>query len=313
MGAKTADEWARFVAESAKMMKRADPSIRLLAAALPDVDWTLNLLRQAGKYLDMVSIHGYYDPLWQKDEPSDYATCVVRSGQVEDAIRLTEQIIGVAGFSGKLGIAFDEWNLRGWHHPDGNTPAAISARDRNDINATYTMADAVFSAGFLNTCLRHADTVWMANMAPVVNTRGPLFVHPGGIVRRSTFHVLALYANELAARVGDAYVASPIFAHGTGSAPALDAVATCDDMHSTWRLALVNRLPDEPLACRIVIGGIPLTGAHHATVLSGDSPDAYNDIAYPDRVTPQQWEVACTDGVLSLPPHSVTILHVLPT
>ena len=100
--------------------------------------------------------------------------------QVEDAIRLTEQIIGVAGFAGKLGIAFDEWNLRGWHHPDGNSPAAINARDRNDINATYTMADAVFSAGFLNTCLRHADTVWMANMAPVVNTRGPLFVHPNG-------------------------------------------------------------------------------------------------------------------------------------
>ena len=63
MGAKTADEWGRFVAESAKMMKRVDPSIRLLAAALPDVDWTLNLLRQAGKYLDMVSIHGYWDRL----------------------------------------------------------------------------------------------------------------------------------------------------------------------------------------------------------------------------------------------------------
>ena len=312
MGAKTAEEWARFVAESAKMMKRADPSIRLLAAALPDVDWTLNLLRQAGKYLDMVSIHGYYDPLWQKDEPSDYATCVARSGQVEDAIRLTEQIIGVAGFGGKLGIAFDEWNLRGWHHPDGNSPAAIGARDRNDINATYTMADAVFSAGFLNTCLRHADTVWMANMAPVVNTRGPLFVHPGGIVRRTTFHVLSLYANELAPRVGDAYVASPVFAHGANSAPALDAVATCDDTHSAWRLALVNRLPDEPLPCRIVIGGKLLTGAQHATVLSGDSPDAYNDIATPNRVTPQQLDVTCTDGTITLPPHSVTILQVGP-
>ena len=71
----------RYVAESAKMMKRVDPSIRLLAVALADVDWTLNLLRQAGTYLDMVSIHGYYDPLWQRDEPSDYATCVVNRGR----------------------------------------------------------------------------------------------------------------------------------------------------------------------------------------------------------------------------------------
>ena len=57
MGAKTAAEWGRFVAESAKMMKRVDPSIRLLAAALPDVDWTLNLLRHAGQ----IPGHGF-DP-----------------------------------------------------------------------------------------------------------------------------------------------------------------------------------------------------------------------------------------------------------
>ncbi len=310
MGAKTAADWGRFVAESAKMMKRVDPSIRLLAAALPDVDWTLNLLRHAGKYLDMVSIHGYYDPLWQQDEPSDYATCVVRSGQVEEAIRLTEQIIGVAGFAGKLGIAFDEWNLRGWHHPDGNSPAAISARDRNDINTTYTMADGIFAAGFLNTCLRHADTVWMANMAPIVNTRGPLFVHPAGIVRRTTFHVLAMYANLLNSRIGDAFVDCDAFVHGSSSVPSLDAIATCNDTQQGWRLALVNRLPASELACKIHFAGAPLQGAYQATMLSGDSPDAFNDIDAPARVAPKPVELMFSAGVTILPPHSLTILAV---
>jgi alpha-N-arabinofuranosidase len=310
MGAKTSAEWGRFVAESAKMMKRVDPSIRLLAAALADVDWTLNLLRQAGQYLDMVSIHGYYDPLWQKDEPSDYATCLLRSGQVEDAIRLTEQIIGVAGLEGKLGIAFDEWNLRGWHHPVGNTPAAIAARDRNDINATYTMADALFSASFLNTCLRHASSVQMANMAPVVNTRGPLFVHPNGVVRRTTFHVLALYANLLGSHVGDVFVDSPAFAHGHLSIPALDAVATCDPEQREWQLALVNRLPDRALHCKVLLAGSPLQGVHRAHVLAGDSPDAYNDVEFPERVTPQSVEFTCSDGMVLLPAHSVTLLKV---
>jgi hypothetical protein len=68
----------------------------------------------------------------------------------------------------------------------GFGPNEIKARDRNDINATYPMADAMFSACFLNACLRHADTVQMANIAPLVNTRGPLFVHPKGIVKRTT-------------------------------------------------------------------------------------------------------------------------------
>ena len=106
-------------------------------------------------------------------------------------------MIALAGYEGKIGIAFDEWNLRGWHHPDGNTPEAIAARGRNDINTTYTMADAVFSAGFLNTCLRHAETVQMANWPRLMNTRGPLFVHPAEMIRRTTFHVLEMYANLL--------------------------------------------------------------------------------------------------------------------
>ena len=38
IGAKTAQQWGPFVRESAKMMRRVDPGIRILAAAVPDVD-----------------------------------------------------------------------------------------------------------------------------------------------------------------------------------------------------------------------------------------------------------------------------------
>lgn len=308
MGAKTATEWGHFVAESAKMMRRVDPSIRLLAAALPDVDWTLELLKHAGQYLDMVSIHGYYDPLWQRDDPSDYAACVTRSGQVEAAIRTTEQIVGAAGFEDRLVIAFDEWNLRSWHHPAGSSAAAIEARDRNDIPSTYTMADAIFSASFLNICLRHANTVRMANMAPVVNTRGPLYVHPEGIVRRTTFHVLSMYANLLGDRVGELFIDGPDFVHEGATVPALDGVVTCDDSEHVWRLALVNRLPDRGLDCSIRFGGRPLQGSHRATVLQGDAPDAYNDVDTPSRVVPVEQELEFVDGATRVPPHAVIIL-----
>jgi alpha-N-arabinofuranosidase len=310
MGAKTAQEWGRFVTESAKMMKRVDPTIRLLAAALPDLDWTLNLLRQAGSFLDMVSIHGYYDPLWQNDEPSGYGDCIQRSGQVEAAICLTEQVIAVAGYAGKIGIAFDEWNLRGWHHPEGNTPEAIRARDRNDRNSTYTMADAVFSAGFLNTCLRHAGTVQMANLAPVINTRGPLYVHPGGIVRRPTFHVMAMYANLLGGFSADGFMRSDPFEHNGASVPALDTAVTCDESMRSWRLALVNRHPDQPLACSLYFDSQPQSGSCAACLLQGDSPEAFNDIDRPERVYPEEVRLEVVDGALTLPPHSVVIVRI---
>ncbi|MDR2900316.1 MAG: alpha-N-arabinofuranosidase, partial [Treponema sp.] len=59
IGAKSAEEWGRLVCESSKMMKRVDPSIELSAAALADLDWNINLLRNAGERLSWISLHQY--------------------------------------------------------------------------------------------------------------------------------------------------------------------------------------------------------------------------------------------------------------
>ena len=54
------------------------------------------------------------------------------------------------------------------------------------------LSGAVFSACFLNTCLRYGDKVDVACFSPIANTCGPLFVHPEGIVRRTTFFALKM-------------------------------------------------------------------------------------------------------------------------
>ena len=45
-------------------------------------------------------------------------------------------------------------------------------------------------------------------------------------------------------------------------------------------------------------------------VLAGDSPDAYNDVGRPDRVIPQEREVALTGNTVELPPHSVAVVRL---
>jgi hypothetical protein len=40
----------------------------------------------------------------------------------------------------------------------------------------------------------------------------------------------------------------------------------------------------EALDCHVLEDGTPLDGMFTATLLAGDSPDAYNDIGHPDRV-----------------------------
>jgi alpha-N-arabinofuranosidase len=321
IGPKTAQEWGPLVSESAELMLRVDPNLRLLAAATPNRDWTLPLLSTAGKHLDSVAIHEYWLPSWQEELRPDYLSCIMLSEKPEQTIVGVIDVIEEAGYRGKIKIAFDEWNLRGWHHPGfprteanaDDDPHVLELIEKREINAEaaqYTMADALFSASFLNACLRHAEDVDMANIAPIVNTRGPLYVHRGGVVRRTTFHTLALYANELQGRVGRLSLESQMLTQKEQSIPVIDALATVDEAGKIWSVALVNRHPSETVACTVKMKDTPLDGTYEATILAGDSPDAFNDVGQPDRVVPQKMQLTFKNGVTHLPPHSLTIVRI---
>ena len=321
IGAKTPEVWGPFVRRAAELMLKVDPTLDLAAAATPDRGWTLPLLKAAGPYLHYVTVHQYWIPGWGKNEKQDYLSCILHSQSPEQTIQTEISILEESGFRGKIKIAFDEWNLRGWHHPgfprkqtvapgDQQAAALIKEREQNAIASRYTMADALFSASFLNACLRHCEDVGMANISPIINTRGPLYVYPGGIVRRTTFHTLAMYANLLESRVGKLDLRADPLVHGSDVIPVVDAIATVDESGRHWAIALVNRHPEEAVACTLKLGKQPIVGQVKTTVLAGDSPDAYNDVEHPDRVVPRTTQLSIDDGVVKLPPHSLSILQV---
>jgi len=314
-GTKTREEWPMLVREAAQLMQAVDPNIQLFAPTEQRGDWIIPLLKTAGGRLSFLSIHGYWDALWGKpgSPVADYMTCMEWAEQPERQIAWTAALI-TKRYRRRIRIAFDEWNLRSWHHPLTNggmaSPADIAARDLNDRNSDYTMADAVFSAGFFNACLRHADVVGMANISPIVNTRGPLFVHPEGIVKRTTFHVMKMYANQLETHVAKAKTTSDPLVDEKGSVAAVEAIATCDANRESWRIAIINRHPAQDAEVRIHLGSRPVTGRHRATILSGDGPDAYNGIEKSNRVVPEDIELEFRRGVVELPPHSITIVDM---
>jgi len=322
IGQKTREEWGPLVVEAAKAMKAVDPDIQLSAAALPNRDWTLPLLKMAGDYLDYISIHQYWLSLWGDNKMPDYLTCIMESEGPEKLLADYIGILEEAGYRGRIKIAFDEWNLRGWHHPgfprkavsDYDDPEVIElvkARDKNLIASQYTMADALFTASFLNACLRHAEDVGMANIAPIVNTRGPLYVHPKGIVKRTHFHTLAMYANLLGRRVGKAVIEDTgSLVLGNRFVAMVDAIATVDDTGDNWSIALVNRHPSKVVDCTVKLKDTLVDGTFSATILAGDSPEAYNDIENPERVIPEERSLAFDNGIVNLPPHSLTIVQV---
>lgn len=325
MGSKTSEEWGRLTVEAAKLMKRVDPEAQLSAAALPDAGWNLNLLEHCGAYLDWISVHQYWDPIFETNDTAGFEQVVAQTANLDSSIRRAKGILEATGCDGHIRLAMDEWNLRGWYHPNIFTvkqrvdPAEyLTPRDRNDDNSLYTMADAVFSACFLNELHRYCRWVGMGCFSPTVNGRGCIFTHPDGIVLRPTYHVFELYGNHLGDVVLDSWgeggeLLHPLDRDGNAHAvDVLDVVATAfSDEPGQLALAVVSKDPsathDIELDCPGIAPGTPVT----TWTLNGSSPDAYNDIGV-DGVTVCERAVgAFAPGMrLSFEPHSVTIVGI---
>ena len=321
IGAKDSHEWSRLVTESAKMLQHVDPTAELSAAALTDIDWNVSLLKLAGPYLNWISIHAYWDPLFHEDKPASYVKCMSYTRDLEAPVRKVRGLLAAMGYEKSIRIAFDEWNLRGWHHPNahtiyqGRTPEEyLIPRNRNDINATYTMADAVFTACVLNMFLRNADIVGMANYSPVVNTRGLVYVHKDGIVKRSTYYVFELYTHDLFDEVLDLYCerANTMVAEDV-EIETIDCVATRDSASKTIGVSLVNKHPSQ--TCEIVLH-IPHYTAVKMRTVNGKDPDDYNDVDREPITIRENASYFQTDSGelrITLEPHSVNMITLLPS
>jgi alpha-N-arabinofuranosidase len=150
----------------------------------------------------------------------------------------------------------------------------------------------------------------MANIAPLVNQTGPLYVHPNGIVKRTHFHTIEMYVNELEKYVSNTEINGSKLTDGKDSVSVIDAIATVDKKGKKWAISLVNRHPSENLECTVTIGNKLLNGTYKAKILTGESTDSYNDIEHPNRVSPKELELNFKNGIVQLPPHSLTIVHI---
>jgi alpha-N-arabinofuranosidase len=316
IGGHKSAEWGHYVFEAAKMMKRVDPSIEITAAAyFLDFDWIRHLLEEAGQVLDWISVHCY----WAQSDTS-YESCMARSGTPESILTGLEHQLAAIGKLGQVKLAFDEWGLRMWHHPGYHDipPVAVNGDEfkKNDDNAVYTMADAVFTARFLMSCLRHCGLVQMANYAPTVNTRGIIYTHPDGIVRRTNYHVFDLFVNDTGKTVLDAHVETPTFnVREPGldfdiPVPMIDGVVTLDRENNSLTAAVTNLHPSDAVDVTLFLFNIPVKERAVIRTLAGDSTDAYNDVDRPDAVTFEETEGAASPNEVrvTLGPHSVSTI-----
>lgn len=310
----------------AAAMKQVDPDIQVTCSAAhgPSTEIDPYLFETAVQNLEMLSVHEYWVANYEKHHTPDYLSCMMLSEKPGHHIKAISKAIEKAGLGGGLKIAFDEWNLRSWHHPgfSGHNERIVNyeepeiinlkkARDKSLEPSLYTMADALFCASFFNACLSNPSDIGMANISSIVNQTGPLYVHSEGIVRRTHFHTMAMYASLLEDHVTRIHIDSDNLIHHSESVAMVDAIATSNEKGDKWSVALINRHPVENVACTLMIKDVVLDGIYPATILTGASANDYNDIIRPDRVVPVKIEQTFRQSITTLPPHSLTIIEIM--
>ncbi len=313
LGHKSAHEYGRLAAETARGMRQLDGDLELVACgssgrSMPTFGaWEATVLEHTYEIVDFVSAHAYYQ-LDGDDVASFLASSVDMDRYIREVIATADHVGAKLASPKKINIAFDEWNV--WYLREmqlSGMPEDWTVAPRISEDA-YTLLDAVVVGSLLITLLKHSDRVTAACQAQLVNTISSIRSEPGGPAwRQSIFHPFALTARHALGQVLQPQVAVPTMATKHGEVPVLDSVATYDAEEERVAVFVVNRHPSEPVSLSTELRAFGSAKLTEATMLWDEDLFAVNTMEDPDRVSPQPHssaQVAGTALEAELPPAS---------
>ena len=298
-GHKTAEEYGRLAAETARAMRQIDPSVQLVACgsssrAMPTfAAWEATVLAETYDLVDYVSLHAYYEET-DGDRGSFLASAVDMESFIESVVATCDHVGARLKSSKKINLSFDEWNV--WYLSRFQKEAEENPLDWPEaprlLEDNYSVTDAVVFGSLLIALLRHADRVTVACLAQLVNVIAPIMTEPGGPAwRQTTFFPFAQAARYGQGQVLDVRVDSPTY--GTvkyGEADLLHATAVRDPETGAVTVFAVNRSQDSALPLEVALTGLDLDRVVEHQAVADADPEARNTLAEPERVLPHPAE-----------------------
>ena len=321
-GHKTAEEYGRVAAETARAMRQQDwaDDLKLVACgssaqSMPTfAAWEATVLQHTYDLVDYISLHAYYEEK-DGDRDSFLASAVDMESFIENVVATCDHVGARLKSKKKIGLSFDEWNV--WYQSRPNPHQVEDWQEAPRIlEDVYSVTDAVVFGSLLIALLRHADRVTVACLAQLVNVIAPIMTEPGGPAwRQTTFYPFAQASHYGRGRVLQVNVDSPV--HETrafGEVALLHATAVIDDATGAVTVFAVNRSQTESLPLEIGLRGLSADRVVEHSVLADEDPDAVNSLQDPDRVTPHPVDgtVIGEDGTLraTLKPLSWNVIRL---
>jgi len=279
-----AKNYAIRAQQAAKMMKDVDSSIETVLCGSSNSEistypeWDYEVLDYVGHLADYISLHKYVGN--QNGNVSDFLAVTNAIDEHIDTIDSVCKIIQAKHRSSKRAyLCFDEWNV--WYKEgdlDGKGKFAPHL-----IEEYYSIEDALVVGGFLNSFIRHADVVKIANIAQLVNVIAPIITKKNKILIQSIyypFYIIASHGKGTSLRLD---ISGPGYdSESYGYVNYIDASAVINK--NNLNLFLIGRNIKEDLKVEIEIGNKEIKNLVKCQIVSANKPGVQNSFANTDMI-----------------------------
>lgn len=304
-----ADEFRRY---ATYVRNFGDNKIYKIACGPSDQDynWTEVLMREAGRFMDGLSLHYYTIPTgsWgdkgsatEFDAVSWFET-LRRTLLMDEFLTKHSAIMDKYDPAKRVGIIVDEWGT--WYNVEpGTNPGFLYQQN--------SMRDALVAGINLNIFQQHCGRVHMANIAQTINVLQAMILTEGAkMVLTPTYHVFEMFKVHQDAELVPVQFTSPNYTLGAVSIPQL-SVSCSRNAEGKLHISLCNLHHAESAPVSLKLNGISGEPRISGRILAHESLNAHNTFAEPEKVKPQAFTaVEWHNGELSasLPPASVVVL-----
>ena len=272
---------------------------------IDDYNWTETVVKNAGPFMDGISLHYYVVPHdWahkgsatQFTDAEWYLT-MKKALRMEELLHIHSAILDRYDPAKRIGLMVDEWGT--WFDCEpGTNPGFLYQQN--------TMRDALVAGITLNIFNKHSDRVRMANIAQLVNVLQAVILTEGDkMLLTPTYHVFHMYKSHQDATLIDSYVETKeVGLEDENMVPDLyESASIAKDGSVTLTITNLSLEESIPVDGQIIDKDIK---GCTATILTNEM-DAYNTFDTPTVVAPVAFtEFTVTGSKLqfTMPPCSV--------
>ncbi len=327
-GSSTPEGYATYFNDFADAMRKADPSIKIVAVGdtlEPTGDWNQRVAKVVAGRADYLSLHYYFALGFLSQFDADHPVEFYRSLQaspiyVEQTLRdVIAKIDAATPGDKKIQIALDEWNDANFGTTPRSLPQEFSIARLVQGLIKYAdfnqpESDAVFEARMFHAFMRLGDRVPFACRTHVVNSTGAIRASSTDAYVTASGTALQLYGPHSGTRLLKLEQTSPTYDvpnYEWKNIPYLDSVATLSDDGHKLYLHLLNLEETQTMSVKISLSGHSIEPQGDLYQIASESFLTLNNFGIsPVKVRHQQLNGLSGDFVQQLPPHSATTLEL---